>query len=232
MMHKLRKWYNYWGQAREKEEDVLTVWEAIKSRRSIRRFAPDDVPDEMINQMLEAARLAPSGSNSQPWRFLVVKDAAKRKELRRISMNQRFVEEAPVVIIAFIDLERRSQNARQMRWQEFQDSDIFESLSGDLGEREFWERITSAADSPRETVLPSARSNTYIAITQMILMATGLGLGTCWLAGFNHAEINPLFSLPDTLVPVAVVPVGFPAGKTPTERPRVPFDEILVKPQH
>jgi len=95
MMHKLRKWYNYWGQAREKEEDVLTVWEAIKSRRSIRRFAPDDVPDEMINQMLEAARLAPSGSNSQPWRFLVVKDAAKRKELRRISMNQRFVEEAP-----------------------------------------------------------------------------------------------------------------------------------------
>ena len=62
-------------------------------------------------------------------------------------------------------------------------------------------------------------------------MATALGLGTCWLAGFNHAEINPLFSLPDTLVPVAVVPVGYPEGKTPTERPRVPFDEILVKPQ-
>jgi nitroreductase len=185
----------------------------------------------MIDQILEAARLAPSGSNSQPWRFLVVRDAEKRKELRRISMNQRFVEEAPVVVIAFVDLERVSQKGRQMRWQEFQTSDIFESLSGGLGEREFWERATSAADPPREAVLPSARSNTYIAIAQMILMATALGLGTCWLAGFNPAEVNPLFGLSDTLVPVAIVPVGYPAGKVPAERPRVPFDEIRVTPQ-
>lgn len=210
---------------------MLTVWEAIKTRRSIRRFVPDDVPDEMINQILEAARLSPSGSNSQPWRFLVVRDAEKRKELRRISMNQRFVEEAPVVVIAFVDLERSMQKARQTRWQEFQTSDIFESLSGGLGERGLWERMSAAADPPREAVLPSALSNTYIAITQMILMATALGLGTCWLAGFNPAEINPLFGLSDTLVPVAVVPVGYPAGKIPPERPRVPFDEILVTPQ-
>lgn len=210
---------------------MLTVWEAIKTRRSIRRFVPDDVPDEMINQILEAARLSPSGSNSQPWRFLVVRDAEKRKELRRICMNQRFVEEAPVVVIAFVDLERSMQKARQTRWQEFQTSDIFESLSGGLGERGLWERMSAAADPPREAVLPSALSNTYIAITQMILMATALGLGTCWLAGFNPAEINPLFSLSDTLVPVAVVPVGYPAGKIPPERPRVPFDEILITPQ-
>ena len=210
---------------------MLTVWEAIKTRRSIRRFVPDDVPDEMINQILEAARLSPSGSNSQPWRFLVVRDAEKRKELRRICMNQRFVEEAPVVVIAFVDLERSMQKARQTRWQEFQTSDIFESLSGGLGERQLWERMTAAADPPREAVLPSALSNTYIAITQMILMATALGLGTCWLAGFNPAEINPLFGLSDTLVPVAVVPVGYPAGKIPPQRPRVPFDEILVTPQ-
>lgn len=210
---------------------MLTVWEAIKTRRSIRRFVPDDVPDEMINQILEAARLSPSGSNSQPWRFLVVRDAEKRKELRRICMNQRFVEEAPVVVIAFVDLERSMQKARQTRWQEFQTSDIFESLSGGLGERQLWERMTAAADPPREAVLPSALSNTYIAITQMILMATALGLGTCWLAGFNPAEINPLFGLSDTLVPVAVVPVGYPAGKIPPERPRVPFDEILITPQ-
>lgn len=213
------------------EVEMLTVWEAIKTRRSIRRFVPDDVPDEMINQILEAARLSPSGSNSQPWRFLVVRDAEKRKELRRICMNQRFVEEAPVVVIAFVDLERSMQKARQTRWQEFQTSDIFESLSGGLGERQLWERMTAAADPPREAVLPSALSNTYIAITQMILMATALGLGTCWLAGFNPAEINPLFSLSDTLVPVAVVPVGYPAGRIPPERPRVPFDEILVTPQ-
>ena len=45
---------------------MLSAWEAIKVRRSIRKFAPDDVPKEMIDQMLEAARLAPSGGNVQP----------------------------------------------------------------------------------------------------------------------------------------------------------------------
>ncbi len=48
---------------------MLTVWETIKNRRSIRKFSSDDVSDEIIRQMLEAARLAPSGSNRQPWRF-------------------------------------------------------------------------------------------------------------------------------------------------------------------
>jgi len=65
---------------------VLTVWDAIKTRRSIRKFLPDDIPDEMVEQMLEAARLAPSGSNRQPWRFVVVRDKQIKKELCRICM--------------------------------------------------------------------------------------------------------------------------------------------------
>lgn len=211
---------------------MLSTWEAIKNRRSIRKFAPDDLSDEMINQMLEAARLAPSAGNSQPWRFLVVRDAEKRKKLCSISLNQRFVDEAPVVIIAFVDLERHSKKAKQARWQEVQDSDIFESLSGPFRECDYWERRIAATKQPsHEEILPSARANTYIAITQMILMATALGLGTCWLAGFTPADINILFGLPDTLVPVAVVPVGYPAGKIPAQRPRLSTEEILVKPQ-
>ena len=53
---------------------MLTVGEAIRQRRSIRSFRPDPIPEEHISEMLEAARLAPSGGNSQPWRFLVVTD--------------------------------------------------------------------------------------------------------------------------------------------------------------
>jgi nitroreductase len=211
---------------------MLSTWEAIKNRRSIRKFASDDVSDEIINQILEAARLAPSASNSQPWCFLVVRDAEKRKKLRRVSLNQRFVDEAPVVIIAFVNLERSSKEAKQARWQEVQDSDIFESLSGPFGERDYWERRIAATEQPsREEILPSAMANTYIAITQMILMATALGLGTCWLGGFTPVDINLLFDLPNTLVPVAVVPVGYAAGKIPLQRPRLSAEEILVKPR-
>ncbi len=64
---------------------MLTVWDAIKVRRSIRKFAIDDVPDEMIEQMLEAARLAPSGGNRQPWRFLVVRDREIRQQIREFT---------------------------------------------------------------------------------------------------------------------------------------------------
>ncbi len=96
---------------------MLTVWEAIKNRRSIRKFTPDEVPQKMIDQMLEATRLAPSASNRQPWHFLVVRDQELRKDLRRICMDQLFIEEAPVVIICYGDLERYSLDARKQRRQ-------------------------------------------------------------------------------------------------------------------
>lgn len=106
---------------------------------------------------------------------------------------------------------------------------LYLGLSGVFSQLEWWERRLASPDQLREAILPSATANTYIAITHMILMATALGLGTCWLAGFNSSELIKLFGLPDNLVPVAVIPVGYPAGNIPPPRPRLPFDDILVK---
>jgi len=69
--------------------DTYTLEEAalkiIQDRRSIREYAPDDVSDHDIDLILDAARLAPSGENAQPWRFIVVKDAGTRKKLGAIA---------------------------------------------------------------------------------------------------------------------------------------------------
>jgi len=209
---------------------MLTVLEAIKIRRSIRKFAPDDVSDEMVEQMLEAARLAPSGSNRQPWRFLVVRDQEIRKELRRICMDQRFIEEAPVVVICFGDLERYSLDARKQRRQEFTDSGVLETLSGRFADPEFRASMDSLPTPPREQLLTPLVSNTYIAIEHLVLMAAALGLGTCWVGGFDGAALNSLFGLADNLIPVAVIPVGYPAGEIPPQRPRLTLEEIVLKP--
>ncbi len=75
---------------------MLSVTDAVKQRRSIRSFRSDPVPEEAILEMLEAARLAPSGSNKQPWRFIVVTDLDERKKLRKICFDQAFIEQAPV----------------------------------------------------------------------------------------------------------------------------------------
>ena len=210
---------------------MLTVWEAIKIRRSIRKFVPDDVPKDMVNQILEAARLAPSASNRQPWRFLVVRDSEIRKQLSRICLGQRFIEEAPVVIVCFGDFERYSAIARKKRRQEFMDSGVLSTISSRFADPEFIAYIDSLPVRPREQLITPMMANTYIAIEHLVLMATALGLSTCWVGAFEPAEINRLFGLDDTLLPVAVIPVGYAAGEIPPPRPRVPLDEILVEPQ-
>lgn len=78
----------------------MEVMEAIKSRRSVRSFKPDPISEADLNAILEAARLAPSASNRQPWKFVVVRDPDKRAALAKASRNQVFVGQAPVVIVA------------------------------------------------------------------------------------------------------------------------------------
>ena len=77
----------------------MEVMEAIRKRRSIRRYAPDPIPDEKLNVILEAARLAPTACNYQPFRLIVVRDAATRRRLVSACAGQAFIAEAPVVIV-------------------------------------------------------------------------------------------------------------------------------------
>ena len=77
----------------------MDIYEAIKKRRSVRSYKPDPVPEESLERVLEAARLAPSAKNKQDWKFIVVKDSEKRRKLSIAANNQEFVAEAPVVIV-------------------------------------------------------------------------------------------------------------------------------------
>lgn len=76
----------------------MDLYEAIKSRYSVRSYLNKPVEQEKLDRILDAARLAPSGSNRQPWKFVVVRDAETRKKLVPACSNQEFVGEAPVVI--------------------------------------------------------------------------------------------------------------------------------------
>ncbi len=209
---------------------MLNVKEAIETRRSIRRFSPTDVPDELIKQVLEAARLAPSGSNMQPWRFLVIRDKEVKKELRRICLEQRFVEEVPVVIVCFGDLDAYSKEARGKRRQEFIDFGVTATLSGRFADPKYRTRQKSLPTPPRQELLRPVIANTFIAIEHLVLMATALGLGTCWVGAFDASALNRLFDLSDNLIPAAVIPVGYAAGEIPPQRPRRSPQEILLKP--
>ena len=81
----------------------MDVLEAIRDRRSIRRYHEKDVPDEKLMQVLEAGRWAPSAHNSQPRKFIVVKNEKVRRELAQIATYGSFLAEAPVAIAVVID---------------------------------------------------------------------------------------------------------------------------------
>jgi nitroreductase len=76
----------------------MEVFEAVKKRRSVRKFKEKDIPPEVLQKLLEAARLAPSATNRQPWKFIVVKEERRRKELAEAAHRQWFIAEAPVII--------------------------------------------------------------------------------------------------------------------------------------
>ncbi len=77
----------------------MNVFEAIQNRYSVRRYQPRPVEEPKLLRLLEAARLAPSASNRQEWRFIVVRDPQTRQALMRAAKHQPFVAEAPVILV-------------------------------------------------------------------------------------------------------------------------------------
>ncbi len=80
---------------------VIDAIEAIKGRRSVRRYLSDSVPREIIEDIVDCGRLAPSARNDQPWEFVVVTDQVIREEIAAAATYGKFVADAPVCILAF-----------------------------------------------------------------------------------------------------------------------------------
>jgi len=81
----------------------LDLFEAIKSRRSIRAYKKENVSEKEVEKLIDAARWAPSAGNIQPWEFVIVRDAEIKQKLAMAALDQTFIEEAPVVIVVCAD---------------------------------------------------------------------------------------------------------------------------------
>ncbi len=78
----------------------MDFYDVIKTRRSVRAYLLDPIPEDVLDRVLDAARLAPSGSNRQPTRYILVEHQEARKRLAELCHNQHFIAEAPVVVVA------------------------------------------------------------------------------------------------------------------------------------
>ncbi|OPY26142.1 MAG: nitroreductase A [Methanomassiliicoccales archaeon PtaU1.Bin030] len=85
----------------------MDVTTAIRTRRSVRRYKKKDIPDNVLREILEAARLAPSAANRQAWELIVVKDPELKARLVPLCKNQKFVEECSVFLVAVEDPQQK-----------------------------------------------------------------------------------------------------------------------------
>lgn len=201
---------------------MLTTKEAIEKRRSIRKFKPDPIPEEHLMELLNSARLAPSGCNAQPWRFKIVKEENIKAGLAEAAFDQTFISKAPVVIVCCADiqgyLDGTVSGIQDLGKIGAVEDRIVTILQGKA-------RILETVE--RNEVGPRIAANVAIAIEHIVLRALDFGLGTCWIRLMDEMKIKKIFGWDDNVHVVALLPMGYPA-EFPKERKRLALHEILI----
>jgi len=168
----------------------------IEGRESIRRYSDRPVEREVLLQCLEAARLAPSAENAQPWRFLVIDDAEVRERFSAGAFSgiysvSKFAARAPVLILMLARLNVITHRiGRQVQNIHFHYIDI------------------------------------GIAGQQLVLQAEEMGVGSCWIGWFNVKRARRFFDIPSKYKIISMLALGYYEKKPSRDRKRKPLDEL------
>jgi nitroreductase len=176
----------------------LIFGELIKARQSVRRYDPRPVEKEKLMQCLEAARLAPSASNSQPWYFIVVDDPDLKNRVAAATFDpvltfNKFTLQAPVMIVMVVEkpglLTRLGSKVKKRDWSQL-----------DHG----------------------------IAAEHLCLQAAEIGLGTCMIGWFNEKNVKELLGVPKEKFISLIISLGYPPENYRLrEKTRKPFGEVF-----
>ncbi|MEK6646408.1 MAG: nitroreductase family protein [Candidatus Firestonebacteria bacterium] len=173
------------------------LMEIIRKRKSVRKYIDTPVEKEKIEAIIEAARLAPSSSNTQPWRFIAVLDKTVLSEIKAKGLGgivpNKWASTTPAVIVACAELNiithRIGATIKNIDYHLI-----------DLG----------------------------IATEHLILRATELGLGTCWIGWFNEKEIKKTLNIPTTVQVISLITIGYYEDKANiTAKTRMSMNSIL-----
>ncbi len=195
-------------------EKILS--QAIKERRATPGFLPDPVPDGDLKKILAAGLSAPSAYNLQPWRFVVVRDAAQRARLQQAAMKQPKVAEAPVVIVACGDLDAWSTSnveeiIRISRENGYGDEARYASIRRNVAN--FFGAAPSAVGGLAPDFAVWVNRQTMTAFTTMMWMAEAMGYDTAPMEGFYEDQVKAALDIPAHVRVVALLAIGRRRGE-------------------
>jgi nitroreductase len=182
----------------------MEIQEAIANRRSIRKYKSDAVDDKLVKAVLEAARQAPSWGNSQCWRFVVVRDPARKERLAN-------------TLIGITDRPNRVAEAMKV-------APVAIAVCAEPGQSGFTYR------EPKEPATDKGEwwymFDAALAIQNLVLAAHAVGLGAVIVGAFDAKKAAEVLEVPSSLVVVALTPLGYP-DEAPNARPRKELSEIV-----
>lgn len=203
------------------------IYNLMKTRRSVRRFRPEAPGREILERLIEAAVTAPSASNKQPWRFLIVTSrevigrlaAAVREATDRIASHVE--EDCREGFVAYGDYFSRFESAPVVIVPLYRDLTLLSNMIDDGIGREDRERISLMETN-------SGIIGAALAMQNLLLMAHSLGLGASGMTGPLVAlgRLREILEVPGSWQVAAFIPVGFP-GETPPPTPRKPIDKVI-----
>jgi nitroreductase len=194
----------------------MEVRDAITRRRSIRKYEDKPVPKEVARELFDAARLAPSGCNAQPWRFCAVEDRELVEKLReRAAFRQGFVYRAPLILVCCGDPSAYiGRHGGEYQVEEG-------SVPADAAARKEMFSIVEGKEALR------AVRDVSIASAFLVLRAEELGLGTSYIGLIDEQVLKEVLNIPAHFVIPFVITVGYHAD-SPSPRPRKALGDIIL----
>ena len=185
--------------------EILTARDTLEQvaghRRSIRRYRPDPISEQNLLDVLRIASRAPSPWNLQPWRFVVVRSAEAKKQLRDAAFGQTQVEAASVVIVLYSDMDEALARVDEVQHPAWPQDRRTKTRDGILG---YFANLTP------EQRHQWGRAITYIALGYLLLAAEAFSFGSSPMLGFDPAKVKAQFQLPSHAEVAALVALGYP----------------------
>ncbi|MER1998630.1 MAG: nitroreductase family protein [Lysinibacillus sp.] len=194
----------------------------MEERKSVRKYDPDfKIPRENIEHILQQATSAPSSSNLQPWRFLVIDDAEQKRALRIAGFNQEQIETSSAIIAVIGDIEMY-KNTKQIY-----DANV------DLGymPREIGDMMIANSEAMYSGLTNEVRSNIAnfdagLISMQVVLLAKDMGYDTVIMGGFDKAAFAEKYALPENELPIVLIAIG-KASAPARNTSRLPYEQII-----
>ena len=197
------------------------VYTIMQERQSVRKYDPAfKMTQAELAEIITQATSAPSSSNLQPWRFLVIQDEATKKELREIANNQEQVETSSAVIAVLGDAEMY-KNVEKIYTQNVAEGYMGEEQK-DLMISNSRQTYPYASLEVRKNI---ATFDAGLIAMQIMLLAKEKGLDTVTMGGFDKVKFAERFALPENEFPIVLIAIGKAAAPAYGSS-RLPLEDI------